>query len=340
MALRTAEPPARPRGQVMLALLTASVPLQVSFDQVAALPPEHWDPRVFSAMNPRALLPVAETLALLTALGKNSALQAFRAWTERLSRSDVFDDERDRLSALAFSTLLDGDFAWLPALAWVLDRLPWEVILPLAREEFGEQPDARAPANERYRSVELAILRENLLRAYGAIDRLWEEAFAVPEGGATPKSFAVPAGLGSTPCSPLGLPPKSFAPLGLPPSGATRKGQFPPLAYRVLHLARLYVAARYGSSRPSLPSLVEVRAERRTLVEVRAERRTSPAQLPSALAYRGPGPKDDRVLSQGSLGHVIRWRPGAHHARRKVEAVLRHKAAALPEWTRFLLRAS
>jgi hypothetical protein len=43
------------------------------------------------------------------------------------------------------------------------------------------------------------------------------------------KSFAVPAGLGSTPCSPLGLPPKSFAvpaglgfhrrsPLGLPPS--------------------------------------------------------------------------------------------------------------------------
>lgn len=281
MALRTAEPPARPRGQVMLALLTASVPLQVSFDQVAALPPEHWDPRVFSAMNPRALLPVAETLALLTALGKSSALQAFRAWTERLSRSDVFDDERDRLSALAFGALLDGDFAWLPALAWVLDRLPWEVVLPLAREEFGEQPDAPAPANERYRSVELAILRENLLRAYGAIDRLWEEAFAAPPLDARSSS---------------------------PPF------HFPPLAYRVLHLARLYVAARYGGWKGN------------------AE--------PSSLAYRGPGPRDDRVLAQGSLGHIIRWRPGPHHARRKAEAVLRHKAAALPEWTRFLLRAS
>jgi hypothetical protein len=273
--LRTAEPPARPRGQVMLALLAGAVPLQAGFAEVAALPPEHWDPRLFGAMNPRAFLPVADTLALLNALGRNAALQAFRAWTDRLSRADMFDEERDRLSALAFGRLLDGDFAWAPALAWVLDRLPWDVVVELARAEFGRDP-APGSHNERYKSVELAILRENLLRAYAPLDEMWRDAFSAAAPG---------------PAAP-----------------------FPPLAFRVLHLARLHVAARHGAAIP-------------------AER----------VLYRGPGPRDERVLAQGSLGHVVRWAAGprnAHAVRRSVEAVLRAKAAALPEWTRLLLRVS
>lgn len=279
--LRTAEPPARPRGQVMLALLAGAVPLQAGFAEVAALPPEHWDARLFGAMNPRAFLPVADTLALLNALGRNAALQAFRAWTDRLSRADMFDEERDRLSALAFGRLLDGDFAWAPALAWVLDRLPWDVVVELAREEFGRDP-APGSHNERYKAVELAILRENLLRAYAPLDDMWRDAFS---GGAAGGAEAGP-----------------------------EAARFPPLAFRVLHLARLYVAARHGAAIP-------------------AER----------VLYRGPGPRDERVLAQGSLGHVVRWAAGprnAHALRRSVEAVLRAKAAALPEWTRLLLRVS
>jgi len=287
--LATAEPPARPRGQLMLALLSASVPLQAGFAEVAALPPEHWDPRVFTALNPRAFLPVADTLSLLNALGKNAALQAFRAWTDRLSRADMFDEERDRLSAIAFSRLLDGDFAWAPALAWLLDRLPWEIVLELARAEFGRDPGPGSH-NERYKSVELAILRENLLRAYAPLDEMWREAWLAGQaqaGGGHRGRAPTEAGWGAPP--------------------------FPPLAYRVLHLARLYVAVRYGATVP-------------------AER----------VVYRGPGPRDDRVLAQGSLGHIVRWTGprNTHAVRRKVEAVLRQKAAMLPEWTRLLLKVS
>ena len=281
------EKPARPRGQIIHALLSSSVPLQARFEDIARLAPEHWDAALFETMNPRAFLPVAEASALLQALGKTAAVRAFRGWSERLNRADVFDEERDRLSARAFRTLLEGGYAWLPALAWLLDRLPWEAILQLTRLEFGEDHAHRRSANTRYQFVELAILRENLLRAYAPLEEFWVEAFGCAAGQL---SAAVPPSRLST---------------SAPPS------RFPPLAYRVLHLARLHVAHAHSSS-----SLVQ----------------------PERYAFTGPGPKDDGALAQGALGHILLWPPQTHAEQRRAQAVLRQKAVSLPDWTKRLLR--
>lgn len=283
------EKPARPRGQIIHALLSTSVPLQARFEDIARLAPEHWDAALFETMNPRAFLPVAEASALLQALGKTAAVRAFRGWSERLNRADVFDEERDRLSARAFRTLLEGGYAWLPALAWLLDRLPWEAILQLTRLEFGEDKAHRRSANTRYQFVELAILRENLLRAYAPLEEFWVEAFGSAD---RPKGTAATAGPSAA----------AFA-------AAALASRFPPLAYRVLHLARLYIAHTHNL----------------------------PIQ-PERYAFAGPGPKDDGALAQGALGHILLWPPQTHAEQRRAQAVLRQKAAALPDWTRRLLR--
>jgi hypothetical protein len=252
-------------------LLTAAIPLQSRFENVARLPLEHWDGAVFETLNPRAFLSISDASSLLTTMGKTAASRIFRKWTDRLNRTDVIDEERDRSATLAFARLLDSDFVWMPALAWVVERLHWDALLALVRIEFGETPTQCT--NERYKAVEAAILRENLLRVYAPIEDLWLQTFGDTE----------------------------------PPARASR---FPPLAYRVLHLARLCVSHQYSPGAP-VPE--------------------------AAYAFSGPAPGDDKVLAQGLLGHIIQWNRPSHLAQRKAQAVLRQHSESLPAWTRHLL---
>jgi hypothetical protein len=320
--------PAKPRGQVIHALLSHSLPLQARFEDIARLPPEHWDAAVFETLNPRAFFPVQEAASLLHVLGKTAAVRAFRAWSDHFGRADVFDEERDRLSARAFRNLLSGGYAWLPALAWILDRMPWGAVVELCRIEFGQDASQPPSANARYQFVELAILRENLMRTYAPIEQFWMEAFSMdgrPARAAVPEELA-PKGREAKVSGAAAAERNGRGNAGDPAERngrgnagdpAERNGRgnagdpaapFPQLAYRVLHLARVYVAHTHGQ--------------------------------PARYEFSGPGPKDDSVLAQGSLGHILTWPALKHATQRRAQAVLRQKADSLPDWTKLLLRVA
>jgi hypothetical protein len=331
-------PAAKPRGQIIHTLLAHRIPMQARFEDVAQLPPEHWDAALFETLNPRAFLPIQEASQLLQVLGKTAAVRAFKAWSDRFARTDVPDEERDRLSARAFRELLAGGYAWMPALAWILDRMPWEAVVELCRVEFGQDTSQPPATNMRYQYIELAILRENLFRAYAPLEDFWVQAFVVepecaplaanharpgrngPSGSRGTKAWRQPSGetlapaadanafgslRQSLPASPAPNPSSAAAPAPAP-------RRFPLLAYRVVHLARIYLVHRHG------------------------QRLASGADY----AFTGPGPRDDTVLAQGSLGHVIRWNAPDHATQRRAQAVLRQKTEALPEWARLMLRVA
>jgi hypothetical protein len=202
--------PRTPRGHLMLAALGPSVvPLQASMEDVMAISADRWPglTAAFDALNPRAFIPVASTVSLLGALGKTRALKAFRAWSEQLARPDVLDEERHRRLSAALGTLLRSDYVWIPALAWLLDQLSWDAVLDMTVETFGPNQGARAdpegsradPEGSRadpdpperlpkakgdYRHVEIAILRENLLRHHARLEEIWLDAFSGAEAPA------------------------------------------------------------------------------------------------------------------------------------------------------------
>jgi hypothetical protein len=226
-----------PRGHLMLTALSAGVALQASLEDVLAVSADRWPALVqaFDALNPRSFIPISSTLSLLGALGKTSAVKAFRSWSEGLARpgTPADDEERHRRMSAALSSLMRGDYVWIPALAWLLERLSWDAIYALTVQAFGPN-HAAGTANTNYRHVEAAILRENLLRHHVRLEEIWLSAFGAGEQAQPPA-------------------PKDgrLAELRRTPPGPPR------LAVLVLRIARLHVADRYRRAGPMPPAWLE-----------------------------------------------------------------------------------
>jgi hypothetical protein len=250
--------PRPPRGHLMLTALSAGVPLQSSLDHLFAVSADRWSTltEAFGTMNPRSFIPFSSTLSLLGALGKTSAVKAFRSWSDRVARH-ADDEERYRRMSDALSSLLRGDYVWIPALAWLLERLSWEAIYELTIEAFGPN-HAACTANTNYIHVEAAILRENLLRHHARLEETWLHAFESPGSG----------------------------------NGSEGAEEAPRLAILVLRIARIYLVDRFESWKKVLAqrggSEGDLRVHRSSLQELPiALRARAILRTPSPCPYRG-----------------------------------------------------
>lgn len=175
------------RGQLSHAFLTQSLSLKVPFRYVRELPFEHWDVEWFDACNPRGWLPVKTAFELLNNQGKTKATRAFRTWVEWMnSTKDISDERRESVSNEVLRNLLMSGYVWIPAVAWLLEQLHWPVITSLCLEVFGGRvndssiyaPSSSPLVLEKYRNIELAIMRENLLREYVRLEEVVIAAFS------------------------------------------------------------------------------------------------------------------------------------------------------------------
>lgn len=176
------------RGQFSHAFLTQSLSLKVPFRYVKELPFEHWDPEWFDACNPRGWLPMKTTFELLNNQGKTKATRAFKVWVEWMnSTKDIDDDKRESVSNDVLRNLLNSGYVWIPAIAWLLEQLDWTVVASLCVQTFGGQvsspsityPTSSSPVVlEKYKNIELAIMRENLLREYVRLEDVVVAAFS------------------------------------------------------------------------------------------------------------------------------------------------------------------
>jgi hypothetical protein len=175
------------RGQFSHAFLTQSLSMQVSFRYVKELPFEQWNAEWFDACNPRAWLPIKLAFGLLNNQGKTRATRTFRAWVERMnSARHVDDSEREQLSNEVLQSLLSSGYVWIAAIAWLLEQLEWSCVVDLCTERFGGRagdhsvytPSSSPAVVEKYRQIELAIMRENLLREYAGLEDVIIAAFS------------------------------------------------------------------------------------------------------------------------------------------------------------------
>lgn len=161
---------ARARGPLMKELLTKSIPISVSFNTIKTLPMDEWtDVSWFDAMNPRAVLPFSRALVLAVSFQGQTPNKVYRAKIELLNRMDgsVSDDDRDAESCRMLDRLMRSGYVWLPALAAVLEDLPVPKLMALCIRLFGghfDESTVLTPAGEKYRVVELGIIRENIMR--------------------------------------------------------------------------------------------------------------------------------------------------------------------------------
>jgi len=165
------------RGPFMHALLTESIPLSVPFSTIKTLPMDEWsDIAWFDAMNPRAVLPISQSLTLAYSFGKSVSHKTFREKTELLNRVDgtVNDEQRGVESCEMLDRLMRSGYVWLPVLAQLLEELPPLPLMKLCVEVFYGTIEphhaADSPAAERYRVAELGIMRENLIRNLSKLD--------------------------------------------------------------------------------------------------------------------------------------------------------------------------
>jgi hypothetical protein len=186
------------RGQWMHLLLSESLSLSVPLEHISALPPEHWHPTWFDAANPRGFLPLERALTLLHSQGRMAPVRAMLdlfSRAEGLATSAAMDPANALFApheahsilplflASALRRLLGSDYVWLPALAWVLERLSSPVLVALCCQVFGEDErceEERGPSERllHHRIAEDAIMRENLVRTLSRMDALLVEAFS------------------------------------------------------------------------------------------------------------------------------------------------------------------
>ena len=316
--------------------LSSPVPLQVPFSYLERLPAEHWRAEWFDAMNPRAFVPVVEMSSLLQTLGKTQGSRAFRRWATLLNSTHCGDETRDRLSSHAITVLLGSDYVWLPALAWLLERLPWEAILPLCEETFGRsagdggggagdggggagddkseggEGDCGSPpilpppsaSTSSYKHIELAMLRENLLRHYVDVDAIWQRAFCInPEQTETSEHTETAEG-----------------------TSHSLETVSPRLLCHVVRLSQLYVAHMHHDSIPACPP----GGSPPTTAKGSSQHHCLPLPSPETTA---------RVLRQGFIGHLLQWGKGADDAglRTQVGSVLRSQIigqSSMQGWVR------
>jgi len=130
----------------------------------------------FDAMNPRAVLPISQSLTLAYSFGKSVSHKTFREKTELLNRVDgtVNDEQRGVESCEMLDRLMRSGYVWLPVLAQLLEELPPLPLMKLCVEVFYGTIEphhaADSPAAERYRVAELGIMRENLIRNLSKLD--------------------------------------------------------------------------------------------------------------------------------------------------------------------------
>jgi hypothetical protein len=169
------------QGQFINAFIHQSISLQVPLDFVAHLPLEQWHVEWFDACNPRAMLPIKQLMALIQG---TRGFRGVKRWTQFMNNTHnpLLDDEkRDVASNKTLAALLESGYVWLPALAWIIHQLPWDVVLELCSQSFGRSKSTghafAAPASARYREIELAIMKENLFRHLSQIHDLLEHVF-------------------------------------------------------------------------------------------------------------------------------------------------------------------
>jgi len=163
----------------MHALLTESIPISVPFSTIKTLPRDEWsDVSWFDAMNPRAILPLNRALAIAASFqGCQNAFKIFRAKSERLNRMDgsVSDDDRDAESCRILDRLMHSGYVWLPALAILLEELPVDRLMAVCVRVLGgffSHTTVSTPASEKYKVVELGIVRENIIRKVSKLDTM------------------------------------------------------------------------------------------------------------------------------------------------------------------------
>lgn len=165
------------QGQFINAFIHQSISLQVPLEFVTHLPLEQWHVEWFDACNPRAMLPIKQLMALIQG---TRGFRGVKRWTQFMNNTHnpLLDDEkRDVASNKTLAALLESGYVWLPALAWVINQLSWDVVLELCTQSFGRSTSTDSPASLRYREIELAIMKENLFRHLSQIHELLENVF-------------------------------------------------------------------------------------------------------------------------------------------------------------------
>jgi hypothetical protein len=166
------------RGQFIQCFLTDAIPLQVPFDTIKTLPMDEWsDISWFDAMNPRAIIPLSQALSLASLMNCKYVNTIFRKKVAYLNNADtqLTEEDVDRESCAMMDRFMRSGLLWLSALARLLEDMPHRELLELAVETFGGciKPDPpEGPVAEKYRLVEMAIVRENLMRCLSKLDQM------------------------------------------------------------------------------------------------------------------------------------------------------------------------
>lgn len=164
-------------GQYMETFLNQSFSLQVPFEYVLNLPLDQWKEEWFDACNPRAMLPIKIVLTLLQGSACTKTVKQWTQFMNDIHNPHLDDESRDMNSKRVLFDILDSGYVHLPCLAWLINQLHWENCLQLCIEVFGEgQADSKV--SEKYREIELAIMKENLFRHYADLQKLFTCVFS------------------------------------------------------------------------------------------------------------------------------------------------------------------
>lgn len=142
-------------------------------------PPDQWVTAWFDARNPRAWVPIETALEVLK---PTPVPNRFRKWLHDMHAEDITDADRERANARFLLRLLTGAYAWVPALAALLEQVPQEALAVWARAEHTDEQPVLPPtlastedaegSPRPWEPVELAFVRERLLLRWAALDEL------------------------------------------------------------------------------------------------------------------------------------------------------------------------
>lgn len=150
--------------------LTRAIPISVQRQDLLRIPTAKWDARFVDAVNPRAILPFELVLKHLKETGHRDVAPAFHKWLQAMHAPEVKEDERAKTSDKTLELALCGGYAWIPALARVLELLHTEEDLEKLATVM--DVDLKLKKEAKQDSVRRAVFRELILRQLASFDTL------------------------------------------------------------------------------------------------------------------------------------------------------------------------